>query len=350
LFLQEKSVESRVTIMARAIWKGAISFGLVHIPVELYPAESRQGLDLDMLDKRDFAPVGYKRYNKETGEDIAWNDIVKGYQYEKGQYVVVTEEDLKRANVEATQTIDILSFTEAQEIPSIYFEQPYYLKPARGGAKVYVLLRETLKKAGKIGIAQVVIRTKQHVAALLPMGNAIVLNLLRYHDELRAPEDLELPDAKDKKAAVTDKEVKMALSLLEDMTEPWQPEQYRDTYRDDVMALIDKKIAANQTHALTTSDEGEAPAPSSAKVIDLMQLLKSSIGQKGKKGAAKPVVEDEDEESIEETPRKSAPHRRKAAIAASPRRASTARTTGRTGATKSKTSKSGSHSTARKAA
>jgi DNA end-binding protein Ku len=315
--------------MARAIWKGAISFGLVHIPVELYPAESRQGLDLDMLDKRDFAPVGYKRYNKETGEDIGWNDIVKGYQYEKGQYVVVTEEDLKRANVEATQTIDILSFTEAQEIPSIYFEQPYYLKPARGGAKVYVLLRETLKKAGKIGIAQVVIRTKQHIAALLPMGNAIVLNLLRYHDELRAPDDLDLPDGKDKKAAVTDKEVKMALSLLEDMTEPWQPEQYRDTYHDDVMALIDKKIAANQTHALTTEDEGETPAPSSAKVIDLMELLKKSIGQKGKKGATKPVVEDENEESVEEeVTRKSAPHRRKAGVAAAPRRTSTARRSG----------------------
>lgn len=337
--------------MPRAIWKGAISFGLVHIPVELYPAESRQGLDLDMLDKRDFAPVGYKRYNKETGEDIGWNDIVKGYQYEKGQYVVVTDEDLKRANVEATQTIDILSFTEAQEIPAIYFEQPYYLKPARGGAKVYVLLRETLKKAGKIGIAQVVIRTKQHVAALLPMGDAIVLNLLRYHDELRAPEDLELPDAKDKKAAVTDKEVRMALSLLEDMTEPWQPEQYRDTYRDDVMALIDKKIAANQTHALTTAEEGEETAPSSAKVIDLMALLKNSIGQKGRKGAAKPSVEEEDEDVVEEeAPRKSAPHRRKAGIAASPRRASAARAASKSAASKPKTSRTGSRSTTRKAA
>lgn len=269
--------------MARAIWKGAISFGLVHIPVELYPAESRQGLDLDMLDKRDFAPVGYKRYNKETGEDIGWNDIVKGYQYKKGQYVVLTDEDLKRANVEATQTIDILSFTEAQEIPAVYFEQPYYLKPTRGGAKVYVLLRETLKRAGKIGIAQVVIRTKQHMAALLPMGNAIVLNLLRYYDELRAPDNLELPDAKDKKAAVTDKEVRMALSLLEEMTEPWQPEQYRDTYHDDVMALVEKKVAAHQTHALTTSEESEEPMPSSAKVIDLMELLKKSIGQKGER-------------------------------------------------------------------
>lgn len=301
--------------MPRAIWKGAISFGLVHIPVELYPAESRQGLDLDMLDKRDFAPVGYKRYNKETGKEIEWNDIVKGYEYEKGQYVVVSDEDLKRANVEATQTIDILSFADAEEIPPIYFEQPYYLKPTRGGAKVYVLLRETLKRAGKVGIAQVVIRTKQHVAALLPMDDAIVLNLLRYHDELRSPDALELSDTKDKKSAVTDKEVKMALSLLEDMTEAWHPEQYHDTYRDDVMALIEKKIAANQTHAITQPEAGEEHAPSSAKVIDLMELLRKSIGDKGNKPARATRVSAAPAAPAEEKPTRTS-HRRKTATAA----------------------------------
>ena len=306
--------------MPRAIWKGAISFGLVHIPVELYPAESRKGLDLDMLDRRDFAPVGYKRYNKSTGKDIDWNDIVKGYEYEKGKYVVLTDEDLKRANVEATQTIDILSFVDSEEIPEIYFEQPYYLKPARGGAKVYVLLRETLKRAGKVGIAQVVIRTKQHVAALLPMDKAIVLNLLRYHDELRSTDDLELPDTKDKKAAVTDKEVQMALSLLEDMTEAWHPEQYHDTYRDDVMALVDKKIEGKQTHALTEPEAGEEHAPSSAKVIDLMELLKKSIGSKDKKP---PSAANEEVAEAESSKRTS--HRRKTAppAAAAAKRAGT---------------------------
>lgn len=299
--------------MPRAIWKGAISFGLVHIPVELYPAESRKGLDLDMLDKRDFAPVGYKRYNKETGKEVDWDHIVKGYEYEKGQYVVVSDEDLKRANVEATQTIDILSFTNADEIPSIYFEQPYYLKPARGGAKVYVLLRETLKHAGKIGIAQVVIRTKQHVAALLPMDKVIVLNLLRYHDELRSPDELELPDTQDKKAAVTDKEVKMALSLLADMTEAWHPEKYHDSYRDDVMALIEKKIEANQTHTITEPEAGEERAPSSAKVIDLMELLKKSIGSKDKTPARVP------KKAAEEEKPKAASHRRKTTVAAASR-------------------------------
>jgi len=306
--------------MPRAIWKGAISFGLVHIPVELYPAESRHGLDLDMLDKRDFAPVGYKRYNKETGKEIEWNDIVKGYEYEKGKYVVLTDEDLKRANVEATQTIDILSFADAEEIPPIYFEQPYYLKPARGGAKVYVLLRETLKHAGKVGIAQVVIRTKQHVAALMPMDDVIVLNLLRYHDELRSPDELELPDTKDKKAAVTDKEVKMALSLLEDMTEAWNPQQYHDTYRDDVMALVEKKIEARQTHAITESERGEAPVPSSAKVIDLMELLKQSIGSKDKRLLR---AANEEETAETELPGR-AGHRRKAApVASAAKRGST---------------------------
>jgi DNA end-binding protein Ku len=307
--------------MPRAIWKGAISFGLVHIPVELYPAESRKGLDLDMLDKRDFAPVGYKRYNKSTGKDIDWNDIVKGYEYEKGKYVVLTDEDLKRANVEATQTIDILSFVDSEEIPEIYFEQPYYLKPARGGAKVYVLLRETLKRAGKVGIAQVVIRTKQHVAALLPMDKAIVLNLLRYHDELRSTDDLELPDAKDKKAAVTDKEVQMALSLLEDMTEAWHPEHYHDTYRDDVMALVDKKVEGKQTHALTEPKAGEEHVPSSAKVIDLMELLKKSIGSKDKKS----LKAANEEDAGETEPPKPASHRRKTATpaAAAAKRAGT---------------------------
>lgn len=336
--------------MARAIWKGAISFGLVHIPVELYPAESRKGLDLDLLDRRDFAPVGYKRYNKETGKDIDWNDIVKGYEYEKGEYVVLSEEDLKRANVEATQTIDILSFAEADEIPAIYFEQPYYLKPARGGAKVYVLLRETLKRAGKIGIAKVVIRTKQHIAALLPMGDAIVLDLLRYQDELRKTDDLELPSAKDAKAAVSDKEVKMALSLLEDMTEPWQPEQYRDTYFDDVMALIEKKVKANQTHTITEPEAGAERPAKSANVIDLMDLLKKSIGQKGKKPAGHARADEPEEEPEEEARPARAAHRRQAGVAASPRRSSGARAASKPAAARAKSTKNGGRAAVRKAA
>jgi DNA end-binding protein Ku len=271
--------------MPRAIWKGAISFGLVHIPVELYPAESRQGLDLDILDKRDFAPVGYKLYNKQTGKDIERKDTVKGYKYAPDQYVVLSEEDLKRANVEATQTIDIQSFVDAREVSPLYFEQPYYLAPSRGGDKVYVLLRETLKTADKIGIAQVVIRTKQHLAALMPVDDAIVLNILRYQDEIRSLEGIALPDAKSKRAVVSEKEIKMALSLLEDMTESWQPELYKDTYREDVMAMIDRKIAANDTRSIDETEPETVRQPS-AKVIDLMDLLKKSIGNKGKDARA----------------------------------------------------------------
>lgn len=267
--------------MARAIWKGAISFGLVHIPVELHSAEQSKGLDLDMLDRRDFAPIGYKRYNKETGKDVDWNDIVKGYEYEKGQYVVLSDEDLKRANVEATQTIDILAFVDAREIPPIYFEQPYYLSPGKGGDKVYLLLRETLKKADKVGVAQVVIRTKQRLAALLPLDKVIVLNILRYQDELRSTADLVLPDEKSKRTAVSDKEIEMAMSLVENMSEDWDPAAYHDTFREDIMAMIEKKIEANQTKTIT-EPEPEEHKRETGKVIDLMELLKQSIGSKNK--------------------------------------------------------------------
>ena len=162
--------------MPRVLWKGAISFGLVHIPVGLYSAEKRNNFDLTMLDRRDMKPVGFKRYNKETGEDVPWDQIVKGYEYEKDRYVVLTDEDFRRANVEATQTIDILRFVEGKEIAPMYFEAPYYLAPDRRGEKGYALLRETLKQTGKVGIANVVIRTRQYVAALVPVGDVIVMN------------------------------------------------------------------------------------------------------------------------------------------------------------------------------
>lgn len=261
----------------RAIWKGAISFGLVHIPVELYPASMALGIDLDMLDKRDFAPIGYKRYNKVTGKEVKQQDIVKGYQHEKGEYVVLTEADIKKANVESTQTIDILSFVEADEITPIYFDQPYYLAPSKGGEKVYLLLRETLKKSNKVGIAQVVIRTKQHLAALIVVNDVIVLNLVRYPEELRPTEDLNLPAGNSKRTQVTDKEIKMALSLVNDMTEPWDPRKYRDTFKKDLLALIKKKVKAGQTHALTEPDEEEESTHKASNVVDLMALLKRSI-------------------------------------------------------------------------
>jgi DNA end-binding protein Ku len=285
--------------MARSMWKGAISFGLVHIPVEMYPAASDQGLDLTMLDRRDFAPIGFKRYNKATGKEVSWDDIVKGYEYSDGEYVVLSDEDLRRANPEATQTIDILAFVNAEQVPLIYYEQPYYLAPGKGGDKVYALLRETLREVGKIGIANVVIRVKQHLAALVCVGDTIVLNTLRYPDEIRPTDELKIPAADSKAAQVTDKELQMAKALVEGMSEKWKPQQYHDTYREDVLALIKKKIAANQTKTLT-EPEPEEEKPAKSNVIDLVSLLQASLGKKPAKAAA-----DDDDDDDEPPPRKS---------------------------------------------
>ena len=265
--------------MPRALWKGAISFGLVHIPVELFSAEKPNELDLTMLDRKDFSPVGYRRINKKTGKEVAWENIVKGYEYEDDQYVVLSEEDLKRANVEATQTIDILAFVDAQQIPITFYERPYYLVPGKGGDKVYVLLRETLREADKIGVAHLVIRTKQHLAALLALDQVIVLDTLRYHDEIKPLSEYKLPPRGIKAAGVTDKELKMALSLVEGMTEEWDPRRYHDTYRQDVLALIKKKIRSHQTKTITPPGK-ERTHPPTANVIDLMGLLKRSLATK----------------------------------------------------------------------
>jgi DNA end-binding protein Ku len=268
--------------MPRTLWKGAISFGLVHIPVGLYSAEKRNSFDLTMLDRRTMKPVGFKRYNKETGEDVSWDDIVKGYEYEKGRYVVLTEEDFKRANVEATQTVEILNFVNGAEISPLYYETPYYLAPDKRGHKGYALLRETLRKTGKVGIANVVIRTRQYVAALIPMDEVIVMNTLRYANELRAADEFELPSRDLKTVNVSPAEIEMAAKLVEGMTEPWQPDRYRDTYHEDLLALIEKRIEAGQTQLITEPAEAEEERPAGGEVVDLMALLKRSVEEKSK--------------------------------------------------------------------
>jgi DNA end-binding protein Ku len=310
---------------SRALWKGAISFGLVHIPVELYSAVQEHELDLTMLDRRDFSPVGYKRYNKGTGKEVTWDDIVKGYEYEENEYVVLSDEDLKRANPEATQTIDIQAFVDAADVPLTYYEQPYNLAPSKGGAKVYALLRETLRKAGKIGIATVVIRTKQHLCALVCIDDKIVLNTLRYAAEIRDTEDLKLPPATMKAAGISDKELQMALSLVEGMSEKWKPEQYHDTYKDDVLALVKKKVKAGQTKTITAA-EPEAKEPKSSNVVDLVALLQSSLGKRPGKGATKAAAaaDDEDEDKPTARPAASKP-KPKAKTAAAPARKPAAR-------------------------
>lgn len=266
--------------MPRAIWKGAISFGLIHIPVDLFSAENTQQLDLDMLDKRDFSPIGFKRYNKSNGQEVEWANIVKGYQFEENQYVVLSEEDLKRANPEATQTIDILTFIDAKEVSPVYYEKPYYLLPSKGGDKVYALLRETLRKSGKIAIGQVVIRVKQHLAALIPIDDMIVLNLLRYEEDMR-PISEYMPSTSSKTMAISAKELQMALSLVEGMTEKWNPANFKDHYRNDLLNLIQKRIKSKQTKVL---DESKSPEPKPASnIVDIMALLKQSIESKTSK-------------------------------------------------------------------
>ncbi|MBZ2207440.1 non-homologous end joining protein Ku [Massilia soli] len=301
--------------MARSLWKGAISFGLVHIPVEMYPAVQNHTLDLTMLDRRDFSPVGFKRYNKGNDKEVSWDDIVKGYEYSSGEYVVLSEEDLRRANPEATGTIDILAFVDADQVPLLFYEQPYYLAPGKGGDKVYALLRETLRKAGKIGIARVVIRVKQHLAALVCVGDTIVLNTLRYADEIREADDLKIPSARAKSAQVSEKELKMAMALVEGMSEEWHPEEYHDTYREDVMALVEKKVAANETKTITMPGKEKAAA-TSGNVIDLVALLKQSIGKKPGKAAAANDEDEPDEEAAAAPKTRKAPAKSAAKTAA----------------------------------
>ena len=268
--------------MSRSIWKGAISFGLVHIPVVLHSAENRNSFDLTMLDRRNMKPVGFKRYNKETGKEVGWDNIVKGYEYEKERYVVLTDEDFKRANVEATQTVDIAAFVDAEEVAPIYFETPYYLTPDKRGEKGYALLRETLKATNKIAIATVVIRTRQYLAALIPSGDLIVLNTLRYKNELKPAKDLDVPSGNLKASGVAPREIEMAKKLVDEMTEQWKPERYRDTYHEDLMKLIDKRIKAGETEVITEPEADDAEAkPAKGEVIDLMALLKRSVQAKG---------------------------------------------------------------------
>ena len=279
--------------MPRGLWKGAISFGLVNVPVELFAAQKRTSeLDLTMLDKRDLAPVGYKRYNKASGEDVPWAEVVKGYEYADDKYVVLSDEDFRRANAEASRTVEILAFVDLGEIAPQYFETPYYLVPGKRGEKAYVLLRETLKKAGKAGIATVVIRTRQYLAALIPQDEVLLLNTLRYADELRDVGDVDIPMKNHK---VTAKETDLALRLVEDMADSWKPEKYKDSYREDLLARIREKVKKGQTEEITEPEKAPR-AGKSAQVIDLMALLKKSVAKKA-----------------EEKPRRRAARKRRAA-------------------------------------
>ncbi|MFZ0392068.1 MAG: Ku protein [Calditrichia bacterium] len=265
--------------MARAIWKGNITFGLVNIPVTLYPAEQRSDLHFKLLDSRDKAQIHYERVNEVTGAEVPWNEIVKGFEYNDGNYVLMTDEDFKKAAPEASQTVEIEDFVDQDAIDYIYFDKPYYLVPGKKGEKGYVLFRETLQRTGKVGIARVVIRTREYIAAIIPMGDALLLNLLRYHQELRDPGNYDFPDQKPEAYKISKKEIDMAEKLVESMTSDWEPEKYKDEYRQALMDWIKTKAEAGEKAAVPEAKEPQATDPD---VVNMMELLQQSVAKEAK--------------------------------------------------------------------
>ncbi|WOB07659.1 Ku protein [Piscinibacter gummiphilus] len=264
---------------SRSLWKGAISFGLVHIPVSLHSASTESGVDFDWLDKRSMDPVGYKRINKRTGREITKENIVKGIEYENEKYVLLSDEEIEAVYPRSTQAIEIEAFVSMNEIPFVYLDRPYYLAPVAKGQKVYALLREALLKSERVGLARVVIHTKQHLAALVPAGPALVLNLLRWSDEIRTWEDLALPKEGVKANGITERELEMAGQLIDDMTVGFDPTQFADRFKEQVMALVERKVESGETE--TVLEPEEQPLPKGADVVDLTALLQQSLKDRG---------------------------------------------------------------------
>ena len=262
--------------MQRVIWKGAISFGLVHVPVALYPASQESGIDFDWLDKRSMDPVGYKRINKRTGKEIDPDSVVKGVKQDDGDYVILSDDEIKAAYPKSTQTIEIETFAKAQEIPFFYLEKPYFLAPLGKGEKVYALLREAMLDLGVIGIARVVMHSKESLAALVPNGAALMLNTIRWSSELRSAGDIKFPPEGKSSVGLKDAELKMARQLVTDMTQAWKPEAYADHFTAAIKALAAQRVAAGQTSQVTAL-EAEDGATASSNVVDLTELLKRSL-------------------------------------------------------------------------
>jgi len=260
--------------MARGIWKGSLSFGLVTIGVELYNAEAPERLDLDLLDKRDMSRIGYLKINKSTGEPVEADNIVRGYAVTPRHYVILSEADLKAANPRSTQTIDVLGFLPAGAIPRMYFAKPYLIGASRGSEKPYALLRDTLERTGQVALGQVVIRTRQYLTAVYPFEQALVAQLLRYDEEVRKPSDLGIGVGKDAARAIRPAEAAMARKLVEEMAIDWKPGEYRDEYRDDLLKLAKRR-------ARGAKPEHVAPEAAEPKVIDLMEALKRSVDRRG---------------------------------------------------------------------
>ena len=264
----------------RAIWKGSISFSLVNIPISLYPATKSEELKFRLLRKSDLSPINYKRVAETDGKEVPWEEIVKGYEYEKGKFVILKDEDFRRADIEATQSIEIMEFVELKEIDPIFFDKPYYLEPQKKSEKAYVLLREALKKSGKVGIAKVVIKTRQHLASIKPEKDALVLELMHFAEELLDWHQLQIPG----QLSVGAKELEMAAELINRMTGKWDPEKYSDDYKHALLDLIHKKIE----HGGKTQEAATTGKRKATNVIDLASVLQESLQHAGKSRTRKP--------------------------------------------------------------
>jgi DNA end-binding protein Ku len=267
--------------MAGSIWKGSISFGLLNIPVGLQKAQEGKDLHFSMLDEKDLSPIKYKKVSAKDGKEVPFQRIVKGYEYESGQYVILKKEDFKAANPKATQTIDIQDFIDFDEIDLMFFEKPYYLVPQKAGIKGYFLLCEALKKTNKVAIAKIVIRTKQHLAAIMAKGDYLVLELLRFAHEVLEVDEVDYLD-KVEKPKFNAKELKMAEELIAGMTGEWKPDHYKDTYSEDIMKIINMKIKAGEGQEIDYGDIPKEDMGNTGMVVDLMPLLKKSLEQKKK--------------------------------------------------------------------
>jgi DNA end-binding protein Ku len=259
----------------RPIWKGALTFGLVNIPVGLYSATTRSDLSFRLLHAKDQAPIAYRRVCTEENVEVPWPEIVKGYEYEKGQFVIMTEADFDKADVDATQTIDIRDFVRAEAIPATYFEQPYYLEPQKTGIKAYALLREALKRSGRLGVATVVLRQREHLAAVQPAGEALTLTTMRFAHEIVPPSGLSLPGD----AGLDRREIDLALQLVDTLAGEFDAEKYRDQYREALLGVIEQKL---QGRTPATPATRKPPT----KVVDLMQALEASLKSQPARDAA----------------------------------------------------------------
>ncbi|HWB57913.1 MAG TPA: Ku protein [Chthoniobacteraceae bacterium] len=266
----------------RAIWKGSISFGLVNIPISLYPATRTEQLKFHLLRASDLSPVNYKRVAEADGKEVPWDQIVKGYEYEKGKFVVIKEEDFKRVDIEATQTVDIIHFVHLDEVNPIFFNKPYFMEPMKGGDKAYVLLREALLDSKKIAIAKVVIKTRQHLAAVKPQEKGLMLELMHFASELIDLDEFKIPEAK----SAGKKELQMAKSLIDSMSAKWDPADYVDEYREALEKVIDEKVAKGGKDLPPVTRKSKP-----TNVIDLVSVLQKSLdenrGRGGKKAASK---------------------------------------------------------------